>query len=397
MPASVRFRKARGVWTVFFSRGPRRWNTSFGSGDAAEREAREVAEAFNANETARAERRTLLYPGAPAPFALVAEAWWDAKMPGMPNSSRDAKKPVVFSRLIPRFGDTDVRRIDEDVVRAAAVAFVELGHQRETVQTTGSILDSILSWAVRRGTADHCPALRAAGGRGARAIFREVAIARCPPPERVEAWTVKEVRALLRLAAKRGAWLADPVLFAAQTGCRRGELIALDWRDVDLESGRATIRQSESKGQRKTTKADKQRTIELAPETVEMLRRRAAAGRSGPVFRAPGREPWTDYGLSGYWTRLRAKAAAQGVRPFKFHCFRHTWATWALAAGHDPAWCAAQIGDTLEVFLQRYAHAMPREKRSLDFVSLSSQGAARPRRSPSARARSASPKAQPAR
>lgn len=379
MPAAVRLRKGRGVWTVFFSRGPRRWNRSFGKGADAEREAREAAAAFNADEEARTERRALLYPGSPASFALVAEAWWDAKAPGMPNSSRDAKKPVVFARLIPRFGDTDVRRIDEDVVRAAAVAFVELGHRRETVQTTGSILDSILAWAVRRGTADHCPALRSSGGKGARAIFREVAAARCAPPERVKAWSRAEVSTLLQVARQRGAWLADPVLFAAQTGCRRGEILALDWRDVDLESGRATIRQSRSKGQIKTTKADKMRVIELAAETLAMLERRSDESRSGVVFRTRGGELWTDHGFSGFWVRLRKRAAAQGVRPFKFHCFRHTWATWALAAGHDAAWVAEKIGDTLEVFLRRYAHAMPQERRSLEFASLSSADAPPPR------------------
>lgn len=372
MGASVRYRADRDAWCVFFRRAGKRWSQSFGPTARDEAEARAAAAAFEAEGEADREREASLYPGGPAPFESVAIAWWKSKEPTLPASSIASKRCVVYERLVPYFGALDVRRLDEDAASACAAHFAEQGHARETVETTGSILDSILAWAVRRGHATRCPVLRAHGGRGVRSIFRAVAAARCKPPARVESWTAAEVAILLECARLRGDWLADPILFAAQTGCRRGELIALEWADVDLVRARARLRQSKTRGQVKVTKADKVRSVELAPETTRMLAARAARwGRTGPVFRDRQGKPWEDYELSGHWIRMRRRAAVRGVRPLKLHCLRHTYASLALAAGHDVAWIAGQIGDTLEVFLRRYAHILPSSSRSLEFLSFS--------------------------
>ncbi len=379
MPATVRFRPEREAWFIFYRDGAKRWSQRVGPTAQDEADAREAAAAWNADLEGKREREVILHRGGPAPFDQVAKAWWEAKVPGMPASSVASKRCVIYERLIPFFTDEDCRRIDEDRVRACAVAQAAKGHARETVETTGSVLDSVLRWAWKRRWLEVMPAPRDRDDKTIRGIFREIAAARCPPPVPVEAWSVTEAAALLEAAASRGNWLGDPVLFASQTGCRRGELIALEWGDVDLPRGIAVIRQSKTRGQTKTTKSDQGRKIQLSPIALAMLRRRAKSGRSGIVFRDAKGKPWTDYGFAGYWVRARREAVqARGVRPLKFHCWRHTWATHALAAtGGDSAWCALQIGDTLEVFIRRYAHAMPGTVRSLDFLDFSRHGAAR--------------------
>ncbi len=373
MGASVRQRKDRGgAWTIYFRRGSKRWAESVGNTPEDEAAAREAAARFNAEEHAAREHRSALRAGNPAAFNALAEAWWESLSPALPASSRGAKRPVVYERLIPHFGALDVRRLDEDAARACAVRFAELGHARETVETTGSILDSILAWAVRRQLVERCPLLRVCGGPGARSAFRKVAAARCPPPARVEAWTREEVAEILACAKERGDWVHDPILFAAQTGCRRGEILALEWADVDLERGRALIRQSLSCGQVKTTKADKIRYVDLAPDAIRMLQRRFEENRTGRVFRGKRGRNWTDRGFNTMWQRVRASAVKRGVRKGKMHNFRHSWASWALAAGLDTMWVASQIGDTIDVLLSRYAHIVDSGPRSLSFLSLPS-------------------------
>lgn len=375
MGASVRRRAGRsGEWVVYFTSAGRRWNKTYGPTAQDEADAREAAEAFNAEHQAIQEVRESLYPGGAAPFKAIATAWWDVKSSGMPASSVDSKRCVIYTRLIPFFGATDLRRIDDDRIRACAVRQAEVGHARETVETTGSMLDQILSWGVARSYADRCPALKGFGGEGVRAIFRKVAAAKCRPSARIESWTREEVATLIQCARERGEWLSDPLIFLAMTGCRRGEMIALEWPDVDLERGRALIRQSYSRGQLKATKADKIRPVDLSPDAVRMLKRRAAENRTGRVFRGRGGRNWTDRGFNSSWQRARKFAVALGVRKFKLHVFRHTWASWALAAGHDAVWAAGQLGDTLDIFLRRYVHEVQGPRRSLDFLSLTPVG-----------------------
>jgi hypothetical protein len=122
MPARASYRKDRRAWYVFFELSsdepgrPIRWSQKIGSKKADGIEARAIASAFNLELEKRQGRAAQLYPGAPAPFDLVARAWWDAREPRMPNSSRSSRRPVVFERLIPFFGSLDARKIDEDLI-----------------------------------------------------------------------------------------------------------------------------------------------------------------------------------------------------------------------------------------------------------------------------------------
>jgi integrase len=68
----------------------------------------------------------------------------------------------------------------------------------------------------------------------------------------------------------------------AYTGMRRGELLALRWRDLDLDAGRVSVRRSvgvvKTKGQGEriiegATKSGRERSVDLDVRTVEALRR----------------------------------------------------------------------------------------------------------------------------
>ena len=373
MSAIVRYRTERDTWVIYFRDRGRQWQSTVGQGPEARAEAERIADAFNAALSDRLDRDALLYPGAAAPFARIAQAWWDSARPGRPNSSRVMLEAVVFKRLIPYFGDIEIRRLDADRIRAFVVHEIEdKDHARETVESSCSWLRRILNWAVEKEVIEHNPVPKLM------AVAKETAAARARPKRTPPAWSHDEVRSLLAVCNDRGPWLHDPVDFASRTGCRRGELLALEWTEVDLKGRRVTFLQSHSAGQTKSTKADRIRTVDISDATVELLQKRAWAQfreeafetmeQPGHVFLDRFGKPWTDYSFSGYWMRARRLAHAKhGVRPFKFHAFRHTWATWALASGEDPAWCASQIGDTLEVFLRRYAHAMPGRRRSFAF------------------------------
>jgi integrase len=61
-------------------------------------------------------------------------------------------------------------------------------------------------------------------------------------PHEARAITVEEVTWLIEAARPFG--LADYLLFAAGTGCRRGEVLAITWGDIDRENRSARISKS---------------------------------------------------------------------------------------------------------------------------------------------------------
>jgi len=142
----------------------------------------------------------------------------------------------------------------------------------------------------------------------------------------IEVFSVEEVHALVRAADSE----QDAAIFltAAFTGLRRGELIALRWRDVDFAGSLVRVRASYA-GERLTTpKSGKVRSVPLAPEVARAL---AALGQRGSYTSDDDLVFVGEHGtyLDGSALRRRYERAlgrAQ-LRHLRFHDLRHTFGT----------------------------------------------------------------------
>lgn len=150
---------------------------------------------------------------------------------------------------------------------------------------------------------------------------------------------------------------------AIYMGVRSGELFGLQWKDVDLVNGSATIRFS-WKG--KPTKPGGVRSLSLLQPAVEALtRQHARSGRRRNVF------PASDGAArSEDQTPDLAKAlAAVGItRHVRFHDLRHTCASALIQGTWAPHWIArplrleevqSWLGHGSAAATQRYAHLCP--------------------------------------
>lgn len=148
----------------------------------------------------------------------------------------------------------------------------------------------------------------------------------------IDVFSPEEVQALVRAAASA----QDAALFltAALTGMRRGELLALRWRDVDFAGQAVRVRASYAEGHLTTPKSGKVRSVPMAPDVAAALsrlgQRRDWTGDDDLAF--PGE-------LGGYLdgSALRRRYAAAlkraGLRTLRFHDLRHTFGTQIAAQG----------------------------------------------------------------
>ena len=92
-------------------------------------------------------------------------------------------------------------------------------------------------------------------------------------PERssgaIDVFSVEEVHALARAAASEQD--AAIYLTGAFTGLRRGELVALRWRDVDFAASAIRVRESYAGGALTTPKSGRVRSVPMAPDVAEAL------------------------------------------------------------------------------------------------------------------------------
>ena len=264
----------------------------------------------------------------------------------------DGFKALPLRKVTPKVIDDLYRLLGETKGRTPA-----------TVLRFHTLLRAAFAQAVRWGWVDRNPVDRATPPRVHRHEIK-------PPP-------IEEVlRVLERATASRNPENALVFRLLAATGCRRGEVCALQWDDIDFDAEpvRVLIRRAVLEVEKELivqgTKTHAVRTVGLDPETSRLLREYrarvvelAAAAESPPqstdfVFqRRPGSgEPLPPDRVTQAWQRLCKEL---GVKA-RLHDLRHLQASLLLDAGEAITTVAARLGhrDT-STTLKVYAHLMP--------------------------------------
>jgi integrase len=207
-------------------------------------------------------------------------------------------------------------------------------------------------------------------------VPRNVARLVTPPPAQREGMHVldsKEVQRLLQEAA--GTRLVCLYVLAVHTGARLGELLALRWKDVNLDHATLSI-QATLQHMRDgyvfapPKSARSRRQIELTPTAAAALRQhharqaeeRLAVGaawqENGLVFANELGEPLDGiHVLRSEFLPLLKRAGLPRVR---FHDLRHTCATLLLGRGVNPKIVSEMLGhSTVAITLDLYSHVLP--------------------------------------
>jgi integrase len=174
------------------------------------------------------------------------------------------------------------------------------------------------------------------------------------------------------LKGAAGMQLYPLIVLGAATGCRRGELLALTWSDVDFESGIMTVDKSleETKaGLRvKSTKSGKARRFAVPAQALQVLqqhraqqdRDRALFGKDyssmGLVFCKPEGTFYRPDSISSRVTEILRKA---GLTSASLHTLRHSHASELLSKGAPIPTVAKRLGHAnANVTLSIYSHAL---------------------------------------
>jgi integrase len=146
----------------------------------------------------------------------------------------------------------------------------------------------------------------------------------------IDVFSPEEVMALVRAAGDE----QDAAIFltAAFTGLRRGELVALRWRDVDFARSHIRVRASYTEGGLTTPKSGKIRAVPMAPVVASTLarlgNRETSRGDDDLVF--PGSAGGYLDG-SALYRRYKLALRRAGLRDLRFHDLRHTFGTQVIA------------------------------------------------------------------
>jgi integrase len=154
---------------------------------------------------------------------------------------------------------------------------------------------------------------------------------------------------------------ADLIRVAAYAGLRRGELVALRWRDVDSVGRKLIVRRALSgETEVRSTKSRRARQVPLpdqAATALERLRQREEfTGPDDYVFASRLGRRLDPSALRRRFERARDVA---GLEPLRFHDLRHTYGSLLVAGGIDLPSVKAAMGHSHITTTERYLHARP--------------------------------------
>jgi integrase len=235
-------------------------------------------------------------------------------------------RSILRVHLVPYFKAAKLDAITPLEIEQYITAKLEQGLSRKTVRNHLALLHGIFRYAVRHGWARMNPVALVdkprTGGRS----------------EDIRYLDEKELHALLAAVPADPLGDTERVLYltAAMTGLRRGELLALCWRDVDWTAGVIRVRRSYTRGQFGTPKSRRgSRAVPMAERLVRRLGRHfqdsAFQAEDDLVFCHPQLGRVLD--SSKLRKRFVEAAKLAGLRRIRFHDLRHTFGTRMAAAG----------------------------------------------------------------
>jgi len=196
-----------------------------------------------------------------------------------------------------------------------------------------------------------------------------------PKVRKVEAKALDQDQTAWFIDATRGTWLYPYLWVDAATGCRRGELLALTWSDLTLDSAPAFVTISKSLSQTraglqvKPTKTEQPRTLSLPATAVQALREHREQQQDtrrmfGPDYRADLDlvfcTPEGDYLKPDSVTaKVCLVARKLGMPGVSLHTLRHSHGSQLLSKGVPLPTVSKRLGhSSVRVTAEVYSHAL---------------------------------------
>jgi len=252
-------------------------------------------------------------------------------------------KPLLGPVKLRALTRADIERFQQDVAVGKSKADVKTKSRGRAIVSGGkgiaarsvAVLSAVLSFALARSLRADNPA------RGVRLLSTQ---------RRERFLSFAEIgrvgEALSKLEAEgENSTAITAIRLLLLTGCRRGEIIGLQWQWVDFE--RRCIRFPDSKTGTKT--------VPLGHPGIDLLRTISIIEGSEFVFPA-SRGSGHIVGLRSVWAKVKKLADLQGVR---IHDLRHSFASVAVSAGESLYIVGKILGHRQARTTEIYAHLAP--------------------------------------
>jgi integrase len=286
----------------------------------------------------------LVYDSENLKVADYLDRWLDAIRDTLRERTWRRHEEITRLHLKPTIGGTKLHKLNVLQAQSLYRSKLDSGLSPRTVQIIHATLYKALKQAVRWSLVP-------------RNVCDAVNPPRVPKTE-IQPLDAGQVKRLLTTARDTQPELYALYVLAVTTGMRSGELLGVQWRDIDLKAGTLRVSRTVFNGKINTPKTAKsRRSIKLAHAAIHALKEHPRNGEW--VFNSKARTSISVHNIhSRSWKPLLKHAnLPQSTR---FHDLRHTCATLLLSKGVHPKIVQELLGhSSIEIMLDTYSHVLP--------------------------------------
>ena len=281
----------------------------------------------------------------------VAEGKWFEKLPGeektlremmdkymkehsLPKKASSERDTSSLTHLLPFFGENIVSEITPKLINQYKATRRAEGASPCTINRELALMKHSFNLAM-----GEWEWLR-------ESPLQKISMEKEPPPR--DRWLTHEEEQ--RLLAVCPLWVKEIVILAMETGCRKEEILSLEWTSVDLFK-RVMVILGKKTGNRRTIPLT-QKAFEVLKEK-EKIRVKVRSIREDLVFTHPVGQRVNIHTLRTAFEDALKKAKIDG---FRFHDLRHTFASRLAQMGTDPYAIQKLMGHKTFTTTQGYAH-----------------------------------------
>jgi integrase len=239
---------------------------------------------------------------------------------------------LSISHLDKFFGNKFIYEIKEKDIEEYKKERLLTGIKHSTLNRELACLKTILNKAKEWGYIEQVPKIK---------LFKE-------NNQRVRYLTEEEEEKLLKIAPEP---LKSIIIIALNTGMRQGEILNLKWRDIDLNEGIIIIQDSKSK---------EKRVIYMNKTTKETFINLLSISGKEYIFENKNGERYSESYIQHSFEKVVKQA---GIKDFRFHDLRHTFASRLVMAGVNLKTIQELLGHKDYRMSLRYSHLSPEIKR----------------------------------
>lgn len=267
---------------------------------------------------------------------------------------------LIRTHIAPKIGGNDINDLTPIVLQPFVTELLSSGNDKTGKGLSANTVNAIISVLQN--------SLRTAHLLGYAKDYTANMIKRPKLKERkIECFTLAEQKKIESAVFDSKKTKMFGIVLCLYTGLRIGELIALQWKDIDLQKGLLTVSRSchDTSGGivfDKPKTATSRRVIPLPKQLLPKLKSIKKSSNSDFVVSADGNA----VSVRSYQRSFELLLKRQNIVHRGFHSLRHTFATRALECGMDVKTLSEILGHkNPTVTLNRYAHSLLEHKAAM--------------------------------